>query len=1117
MALGPREFVEEVDKFFDVIEQRRNTKRTEAGISPTQRIKFGQIDLSDINNELVEITVALHRLFITQQSINNLSSWDTIKVLKKAKIIALASISQFFKDFNNKEESNFWQFFTKEAGLSINDNFYHNILEPALIDENIIKAAASNTDTYTNIIAKESYFSAHILEDIIILFKTYWKYFYPNMSINDYMFSLDPKNKIHPVSLMPRQANEKEDTQRTYKRIFDYKEKVIMVIEDLLSFTNYLTLKGSELSNDVLDQEITNFQNEFNYDISYIFKSDELKESYLKLLPSRLISHLVKMLRKEAPGTVVTMPDLKKVSAEEILKMEELQYGIYIINDRKYSVLPSQSLDISYFAAMERDKIMVNGNKVIIRSFHPFMPHIGVNKALNKPLKLFKEGKLEGYLWYANKPLLETLTVTSEKVPILPLEPHENIISDLSLKLMASATRPHFELDLAYLLLVSGENKGKKIEIINTDQLNIFKEFSADAVAYSGQITYPVKNKAPGSIDLLLVSNKEPLSLKEFLPRLTIEMDETMLFDGKLKRRILPSERPVEYVSSKLYMFTTRNFENKWVSDVCEVSSFQNFGDYNVYEIDWLDKSKALEINIENDYKWTFLKALDISVDPRETNYNNKFIEFKNNQFLSFKDVNLIINCKDANFPVKNLEIKTSMNYDVVSSQMQVGAINSLLERNENHTVIDELFIRSLLPNFSELSYGRFDFEFSYHSTVVARIEIFIIPELTVDESNDVYIEDDELILTLRSQVPCFRNRKVNQSYLFDNLARNRFTTNSNKLIESKKIRYYKRARLYNPYTELYLRYEPEVIGYRFIQDSRLYTTDLVDFYNLDKTSIAIRASQRDVRLKVNSNVVKPMTPNNNGIIVEPLKSIKEYLSKPSNYVSIQMGRHDLSFQVLWNSKVTKLAAENILFSPEEGLTFSISYEGPSNAYLKFYITDADGKNLEVKKIFCGEDMAPKFVRYDRHKNCIFLTCDGRRWDNRSFTIHLEPKVIADLEFIYLKGIYEYNNATFGELFFRNEKFDPDIQKLNNNIKQEPENPYFYFERGFEYSERNQFVLADQDFNTCLKLGLDDQEALGYIALFKESLANNLLTYELSQITRLARKLYTEELLLDVE
>ena len=53
--------------------------------------------------------------------------------------------------------------------------------------------------------------------------------------------------------------------------------------------------------------------------------------------------------------------------------------------------------------------------------------------------------------------------------------------------------------------------------------------------------------------------------------------------------------------------------------------------------------------------------------------------------------------------------------------------------------------------------------------------------------------------------------------------------------------------------------------------------------------------------------------------------------------------------------------------------------------------------------------------------------------------------------------------------------------------------------------------------DSSIGLGLDDEEARGYIEVFRESLSNNLLTYELSQITRLAKKLYTDELLLEVE
>lgn len=1119
MALGPREFVEEVEKFFDIIEQRKNAKKNIFGKPSARRIKFGQVDLADIKNDLLEISVALQRLYITQQSINNMSSWDTVKVLKKARIIALASVCQIFNEYSNKSEMNFWQFYSQEAGVTINSNFYEKILEPALSDEGIISPNSRLIDTFTSIISKEADLSGDILEDILSIFSVYCRYFYPNFEITDFLKDIELKDKSIVMAMLPKNYPEKNILLDSFGRVYEFKERVKWVLEDLISFTNFCNNKDIPLSYENLDQLIVDYNNDYKYEINYIFKNDELKNRYIKFLPSVYPYKFLSILKKEDPHAVIVLPDNRMTSVDEVLGMEEIMYGTYIIDDKKYNVLPNQALDINHFSNIDRDKIVVHGNKVIIRSFHPFIPYIGISKAIKKPLKFFKNEKFEGYLWYANKPLIETLTIKSEKVPILPLESSEKIISDLFLKLVDSDVNPKFKLELAYLLLISHENKNKKVDIISTDQTSIFRDFSVDGngVGFSGQISYPVKTKKAGKIDLFLVSNNEPLSLREFVPGLSCEMDETMLFDGKLFTRIFPSQRLIESTHSKLYLFTVRNFENKWVNNVCEVSSYQNFGSFNVYEIDWIDKNNSLEINIDNDYRWSFARAIDINVEPRETGYSNKFIDFKKNQFLSMKDVNLIISCADPDFQIKDIDIKTSVNFDIVSSQMRIGTINNLLERNENHPVLDELFIRNLLHSASEISYGRYDFEFSYRSSVIARIEIFIIPELSVDEGNDVYIEGEDLVLTLTSNVPCFRNRKLSQNYLFDKPARCNFALSSNKLIENKKPEYFKKARLYHPYTELDLKYEPEIIGYRFIQEGRLYSADIVDFYNLDRTSIAVKASQREVRLKVNNNVVKPMVPNNMGIIIEPLKSVKDYLSRPSNDVSFQMGKHEVSFQVLWNPKVTKIISENMLYSPEEGITFFISYEGPTNSYLKLFITDESAKNLEVKKIICGEDPAPKFVRYDRHKNCIFITCDGRRWEERVFKIHLVPEAIANLEYIHLRGEYEYNHASFGEIVFKNEKLEPEIQTLSMKIRKDPKNPYSYFERGFLYSEINHFLMADRDFNKSLELGLDDEEAMNYIELFKASLANNLLAYELSQITNLARKLYTEELLLDVE
>ncbi len=1116
MALGPREFVEEVEKYFDLIEQRRKNKKSELG-NLANRVKLSQIDLDDLKEDIIEIAISLHRLFISQETINNLSPADTIKLIKKARLIALASVILIFKEYDNKQGENFWQFYSKEASLSVNDNFYINILEPALLDEEIVKGYVKRIDSYTDIIAREADVSKSVLEDILYIFCIYKKYFYPNLQIRDFFRDINSKSSHNVLASIPT-STEKDAVNESYARISDFKEKSINTLNDLVRFTNYIDFKPSVLSNDNIEQIVSDYQSQSNHNIEYILKFEDLKESFISLFQSVNVSKLINILHKEDKESMIHLPDGTDISIKELISTNIFSYGVYSFNNKTLKVTPNQAFDEEYFCAIEKNKITIQGNKVIIRSFQPFEIKIGLNSSIDTPLKIYKANKFQGYLWYGNKPIIEVLSFVSEKVIIAPLEPQENIVSSLNLKLITQQNKPQFNLDLAYLLLVLKESKGKKIEIVSTDQTSTFKDFMLDNVGFSGKITYPIKNKKPGIIDLYLTVDREPLPLKTFEPRLKCELEDIMLFDGRLKTKIAPSDKMIDYVSSKLYLFTTIEFESRWVNEVCEVSSFDRFGDYNVYEIEWVDRTKALDINIDGHYSWTFLKVLEIDIQSKEHNYHNKYVDYKDNIFHNIRDVRLSVLARDNTVNIKDLEIKACYNYEVTNSNVKLASINNALERTENNNLIDELFIRTLLNHPAENRFGRYDFELSHNCVVLAKFTLFIVPELSVKEFAEVYVEGEDIILTVDAKSPCFRNGKTVQNYLFDTPAKCNLTINSNKLIEYHKTKYIKVAKLYNPYTEINIKYEPEIIGYRFMQDNRLYSTNMIDYYNLDKTSVVIKASQRDARLKINSNVVKPIAPNSSNIILEPMKASKEYISRNSNDITIQMGnKNEVSFEVIWNTKVSKLSCQNMLYSAEDGISFYISYDGPSHSQLRFTITDENNKNIDIKKIVCADDSSPKLTRYDRHKNCVFITCDGKKWENRLFTFYLDSSLIEGSTYVNLEGIYEDNKESFGKITFKNETSEPELKELNEKIKQDIKNPYLYFERGFLYSEINKFLLAEQDFDKSLSLKLDDEEASGYIEVFKESLSNNLLTYELSQITNLARKLYTDELLLEVE
>ena len=62
------------------------------------------------------------------------------------------------------------------------------------------------------------------------------------------------------------------------------------------------------------------------------------------------------------------------------------------------------------------------------------------------------------------------------------------------------------------------------------------------------------------------------------------------------------------------------------------------------------------------------------------------------------------------------------------------------------------------------------------------------------------------------------------------------------------------------------------------------------------------------------------------------------------------------------------------------------------------------------------------------------------KWENRLFTVWLEPSVLKSVKEVLIKGVHEYNNEIFGEVNFINENAYPEIKKLNGLVKINPEN-----------------------------------------------------------------------------
>lgn len=1111
MALSPREFVEEVNKYFGILEQKRKNIKVENNYGVDHRVVLGDLDLSDIKSELFEITMSLHRLFIAEQSINNLSASETAKILKRARLLALGAICETFKFYDNKKEDNFWQFYSIEGDLYLNETFFKKIVEPSLIEEGILRAGTKGKINYTDYIAKESNLSLSCLEDVFTLFRAYFKYFCPSSSIKDFFKEIISSIEGYKSSFdfLDKESTERAEIESAYKKILEFKTETQKVIENLVSFVDFINRSTFILSHENFNEILEEYNKYYNKELSYIFNQEEIKNLFVDNFSPIPIYKFIKILEELPTKTNILLPDNSTLPVEDYLDTE-LCLGIHKINNKDYNLF-HQCFQKDELLALDNEKITVLGNNVFIKSENSFVVMLGNSDSNKKSHKVTMDNKHKSFLWLDNKPILETISVESDFSEIDSLYPGEALLSTLVLKLRNQDSAPNFDLNLESLVIVSRENKGKKVELINTDQVAMLKEFPIDDTGYSGEIVYPIKDKRPGKIDILLISDKEPLHLNDFESRLTYELEESILFNGTNGAIIKPSESNISYGSDKMFLFTIKRFDYKWLNESCEVYECKNFGRYHVYEIHWLDKTKPLNLNIDSEYRWNFVECLDFKLTQKFKAYKNAHIEHEINQLFDFDDVHINLNIDNQKIDFKDLTVNAFVNFTKSTSNVSFALINKLSEREENSSVIDRAFFEKLLPN-TNLSYGRYDLELYVKGSYLTKYTFFIVPNLSCEEYAPVYQENEDIILTLKSSVPCFRNNKNTQGYKFDLPAMAQFKLNSNKMIEVTKQTYTKKAKLFNPYTELILKYEPEVIALRFMQDGRIFNSDSISYYDIDKTSLILKSPYKDARLKVNNNVVKPIISNSMGVIIEPLTSIKQYLSKNDNLVSIQIGKYDLDFQVVWNTKVSNFQTSKFVDSYENGIKFSMSYEGAQNALMKFIVTDENGNHLEIKRTSCGEDSAPKCVRTE--KNYMSIICDGKKWENREFTLHFEPSIVMNTKELTIKGLLENDNEPFGELLIKNTALIEELSVLSSS-SDDSKNPYVFFEKGFILSENANYDLAKEYFDKALANNIDDKDALEYIDFFEKNKSIIMFENEISEVNHLAQKFVMQELLLD--
>lgn len=365
------------------------------------RLTYENIDLTDLEEKLILLLCNYHEYG------RNISSSSNKNMLDK---VSLAAMCQFIKsEYHIRAYTKDYEILT---GLKINTRFY-NILENAFRQEGILP---NNWDKmkgfrYKDTLINETGIPKYLANEIIDLFKLYWKYLrkfnfdYVYENINKIL----EKNHIWKIK-----QNEIDRLKESYVKLSEYPRKVKTVIRQLSDVCKLLE-EGNYYEEDLEKDEIVRGINRIlKFDIYRILpRKDSLKVLYIEILSKVSINKFENILKNTQGNIDMHIPS---GSRRAYIKKSDVQLGIYHINSpiyRIYTVLPHTSLSISSLLEFKKNQfIEIKNNCLGYRSDKPYTVKIGKYKQENS-YPLYDNYRIKGYYWCGKIPSAMPLTINN--------------------------------------------------------------------------------------------------------------------------------------------------------------------------------------------------------------------------------------------------------------------------------------------------------------------------------------------------------------------------------------------------------------------------------------------------------------------------------------------------------------------------------------------------------------------------------------------------------------------------------------------------------------------------------------------------------------------------------
>ena len=359
-------------------------------ITKEERLTYENIDTADLEEDLLLVLYNYHT-----------NSNYKLKQSNKEKIekVCLAAMCQFIKgEHHIKAYTKDYENLTKAKF----DGRMYSILENSFKVEKILP---KNWDKmkgfrYKDTLINETGIPKHLANDLIELFKIYWK----NLRHFEFEYVFENIDKILNKNYI-WDVKEVQKLTECHKTLSEYPQKVTKVIKQLSDVCTLLE-EGNYYEEDLLKESVVNAINKvLKFDIfSILSRKESLRLLYIQILSKVSIQKFKNILNNAPIGTKIRIPDKREITSRQY---KDIQLGIHNINSpiyRIYTVLPHTSLSINKLLEFKKDRFTnVNETHIGYMSNKKFKVSLGKTK-VEESYSLYDNFRLKGYYWYGKIP-----------------------------------------------------------------------------------------------------------------------------------------------------------------------------------------------------------------------------------------------------------------------------------------------------------------------------------------------------------------------------------------------------------------------------------------------------------------------------------------------------------------------------------------------------------------------------------------------------------------------------------------------------------------------------------------------------------------------------------------